>query len=44
MVRTEGSILSLRRRVRLVTVRIRDTGRTTPEIANLGWDTVASAV
>lgn len=42
--REEGCMLSLRRRERLVTVRIRDARRTTPEIANLGSDALASAI
>ena len=37
-------MLSLRRRERLVTVRVRDARRTTPEIANLGSDALASEI
>lgn len=40
----QGSVLSLRRRIRLVTVRIREAGRTAPEVANLGLGTLAGAV
>lgn len=42
--RKEVVITSLRRCIRLVTVRIRETGRATPEITNFGCDTAASAV
>lgn len=44
MERKEGCVLSLRRRIRLVTVCIRDTGRSTPDITDLGRDTLAGAV